>query len=319
MARGKARASTEIGEFIDMLAAERGAAANTLDAYARDLRGFSAFLAGRGRDLVSASEADIAAFAASLAQAKLVSATMNRKLSALRQFYKFMCAEGRLDDNPTRDAAAAKARARLPKSLSVAEVEALIDAAEKRAREAKAAEAPRALRLLCLLEMLYATGMRVTELLTLPRSALTGDARMLTIKGKGGRERLAPLTTRARRALDAYNAALAASAPGGPPSRWMFPSRGAEGRLTRQRFAQELKSLAVAAGLDAADVSPHVLRHAFATHLVERGADLRSVQTLLGHADIATTQIYTHLAQEHLRETLRNYHPLSPAARDPAR
>ncbi len=197
----------------------------------------------------------------------------------------------------------------MPKTLSVAEVDRLIGAAARRAETGEGIEHLRALRLHCLIEMLYATGMRVSELVSLPRSVLAGDARVLTIKGKGGRERLVPLNASARTALDRYLAAT--SGEGRVTTKWLFASKSAQGHLTRQRFAQDLKLLAEEAGLDGERVSPHVLRHAFASHLLDRGADLRSVQQLLGHADISTTEIYTHVLEERLKKLVHEHHPLA--------
>lgn len=297
--------------FLAMMSAERGLSANTLDAYSRDLAHLASWLHARGAALETASAKDLAPYLAELAAEGLAPASLNRKASAIRQFYKFREAETGAA-NPTETLSAAKKRARLPKTLSAAAVEALLALSERRAREASGLDRLRALRLHCLLELLYATGMRVSELVTLPRATLAGDAQALIIRGKGGRERMVPLNRAARAALAAFTAEMTAQGRGAAREKWVFPSWGRDGHLTRQRLAQDLKALAAAAGLDAAQISPHVLRHAFASHLVERGADLRSVQTLLGHADISTTQIYTHLAEGRLRQVVYKHHPLAP-------
>lgn len=304
--------------FLEMLAAERGAAVNTIEAYRRDIQDLMAYLTRRGATLAGARRAEIAGYLAELSTQGLSPATRARRLSAVRQLYRFLLAEGRIAEDPAHGLSGPRTAGSLPKTLSVAEVDRLIDAAGARVEATQGRERLFALRLNCLLEMLYATGMRVSELVTLPRSVLLGDRRVLTIRGKGGRERLVPLNAAAREALDRY---LAAGRQAGdveasePRTRWLFPSRSAEGHLTRQRFAQELKTLAETAGLDPRRVSPHVLRHAFASHLLDRGADLRSVQQLLGHADISTTQIYTHVLEERLRRLVLEHHPLARAKR----
>jgi integrase/recombinase XerD len=244
-----------------------------------------------------------------LSEAGLSASSRARALSAVRQLYKFLVAEGQVTDDPTEGHAGPRRKRPLPKTLSVAEVDKLIAAAARRTESCDGIELARALRLYCLIEMLYATGMRVSELVSLPRSVLAGDARVLTIKGKGGRERLVPLNPSARAALDRYLAVT--TGEGRVSSKWLFPSKSAEGHLTRQRFAQDLKLVAEEAGLDAERVSPHVLRHAFASHLLDRGADLRSVQRLLGHADISTTEIYTHVLEERLKKLVHEHHPLA--------
>jgi integrase/recombinase XerD len=304
--------------FLEMLAAERGAADNTLQAYRRDLEDFLAFLEGQAKPLAAAAPAEIGAYLRALSQTGLAPSSRARRLSAIRQLFKFLVGEGVVGENPVLGFAGPKQGRPLPKTLSVAEVDRLIETARLRTEAAKGRERVRALRLHALIETLYATGLRVTELVTLPRSVLAGDGRVLTVKGKGGRERIVPLTPAARSALDRYLSVgreadddVAAMIR----TKWLFASRGAEGHLTRQRLALELKELATAAGLDAERVSPHVLRHAFASHLLDRGADLRSVQQLLGHADISTTQIYTHVLEERLKKLVFEHHPL--AARKP--
>jgi len=313
-ASGPTSTNAQLEAFLEMLAAERGAAVNTLAAYRRDLADFLAHLGRRGTTLESARANDITAYLHTLSEAGLQSTSRARRLSAIRQLYKFLAAEGHVAEDPAAGLAGPRRERPLPKTISVREVDALLDAAERRVGAATGLERFRALRLHCLLEMLYATGMRVSELVSLPRSVLTGDERMLTIRGKGGRERLVPLNTRARSALDRY---LAIGHDGDGTftrtvaTRWLFPSKSAEGHLTRQRFAQDLKELAIAAGIDPGHISPHVLRHAFASHLLDRGADLRTVQQLLGHADITTTEIYTHVLEERLRQLVHERHPLA--------
>ena len=242
--------------------------------------------------------------------AGLSASSRARGLSAVRQLYKFLLAEGHVAADPTHGHAGPRKQRPLPKTLSVAEVDRLIGAAARRAETGEGIEHLRALRLHCLIEMLYATGMRVSELVSLPRTVLAGDARVLTIKGKGGRERLVPLNASARAALDRY-LAVDIGRTAASRTKWLFPSKSAQGHLTRQRFAQDLKLLAEEAGLDRERVSPHVLRHAFASHLLDRGADLRSVQQLLGHADISTTEIYTHVLEERLKKLVHEHHPLA--------
>lgn len=303
-----------VAAFLEMLAAEKGAAANTLDAYRRDLADFSAFLGGRGLALVEAQKGDLSRYLQALSAAGLKPASRARRLSSLRQLYKFLEAEGLVADSPAAGLTApGKARA-LPKTLSVDEVDRLIASAAGATEGLSGRDLVRAVRHTCLLEMLYATGMRVSELVSLPRSVLKGDPRLLTIRGKGGRERLVPLNAKARAALARYLALGTAPEDGVAPmiqTRHLFPSRGEAGHLTRQRFAQDLKDTALRAGLDPERVSPHVLRHAFASHLLDRGADLRAVQSLLGHADISTTEIYTHVLEERLKRLVTEHHPLA--------
>ena len=237
----------------------------------------------------------------------------------MRQFSKFLVAEDAIDEDPTHGLTGPRKTASLPKILSVAEVDRLLDMAKSKTLDIKGRDLVRALRLHALLELLYATGMRVTELVSLPRTVLAGDERVFTITGKGGRERLVPLNSSARAALARYLGVGTDPADDVATmlkTKWLFPSRAAEGHLTRQRFAQELKELSEAAGLDPERVSPHVLRHAFASHLLDRGADLRAVQQLLGHADISTTQIYTHVLEERLRRLVLDHHPLAKPATD---
>jgi integrase/recombinase XerD len=290
--------------FLDMLAAERGAAPNTLAAYRRDLDDFARHLGG---GITSAGTDALRAYLAHLAGRGFAPASVARRLSAIRQLYRFLYAEGHRADDPAAVLEGPKRGQAIPKILSVAEVDALLAAARAATAAESATERLRAARLNCLLEVLYATGLRVSELVTLPAAAARGE-RMLMVRGKGGRERMVPLNEAARRAMADYLALLKAARRG--ESRWLFPSFGESGHLTRQHLGRELKELAAAAGLRADKVSPHVLRHAFASHLLQNGADLRVVQTLLGHADISTTQIYTHVLEERLKSLVRDLHPL---------
>jgi integrase/recombinase XerD len=292
------------GAFLEMMAVERAAAKNTLTAYGKDLDDASGFLAGRGRSLSDAAAEDVEAYFTSLGARGLSPSTAARRRAALRQFYRFVLGEGWRADDPSRRVDAPKKGRPLPKVLSRDDVERLIAAAG--ARDGK-----QGLRLACMVELIYASGLRVSELISLPLAALARDPAYLIVKGKGGKERLAPLNDAARRAVKAYLEVRPAFLPkGAKTSPWLFPSRGAAGRFTARRFAQLLDEAASGAGIDPEKVSPHVLRHAFATHLLEGGADLRAVQTLLGHADISTTQIYTHVAEDRLREVVETKHPL---------
>lgn len=297
--------------FIEMLSAERGAAENTLAAYRRDLEDFLALAQKRRRDAATATSADIAAYLQVLAKRGLAPSSRARKLSALRQFFRFLYADGMRSDDPAASVESPKTSRPLPKVLSVEDVDALLMTAQTRVEGARETKRLKALRLHCLMEILYASGLRVSELVSLPRAALVRGERILIVQGKGGRERLVPLTVKALAALEAYTCALSEVGGADAQSPWLFPSRSGQGHLTRQRFTQELKELAREAGLRAASISPHVLRHAFASHLLERGADLKSVQQLLGHADISTTQIYTHVLEERLRKLVNQHHPLA--------
>lgn len=295
-----------IGAFLEMMSAERGAARNTIESYRRDLTDYGGFLSRRGTRFTIAGREDVTAYMAALDAQGLAASSSARRLSALRQFHRFLCADAIRGDDPTRIVASPKARRDLPKVLSHQEVDRLLATAETEANAPDASEAKRAasLRLYVLLELAYATGMRVSELVGLKRAAVTRDATFLTIKGKGGRERVVPMNDSARDAVRSYIATL-------PPGPWLFPANGAEGHLSRQVFARNLNDLAGRAGISADRVTPHVLRHAFASHLLAGGADLRVVQTLLGHADISTTQIYTHVLDEKLRELVETHHPLA--------
>jgi integrase/recombinase XerD len=292
------------GAFLEMMAVERSAARNTLTAYAKDLDDAAAFLAGQGRGLDDASAEDVEAYFHALGARGLAPATAARRRASVRQFYRFVLGEGWRKDDPSRRVDAPRKGRPLPKVLSRSEVDALIAAAGEKDGSA-------GLRLACMIELLYASGLRISELLALSLASLLRDPAYLIVKGKGGKERLAPLNGAARAAVKAYLPMRPAFLPKGmKESPWLFPSRGAGGRLTARRMAQLLDEAALAAGIDPERVSPHVLRHAFATHLLEGGADLRAVQTLLGHADIATTQIYTHVAEDRLREVVQTKHPL---------
>ena len=290
-----------------MLSSERGATQNTLDAYTRDLTDFMSFLASRDRTLESTDAKIIQAYLHKISEDGLAPASRARRLSSIRQLFKFLNTEAVIDLDPASGLTGPKRQRPLPKTLSVAEVDRLLDVSAKRSDGQVGRALFRALRSHALLELLYATGMRVTELVSLPRSVLRGDKRVFTIKGKGGRERLVPLNPSARDALDRY-LSVAGRFDNSP---WLFPSKAADGHVTRQAFAGDLKDVAEAAGLDPDRISPHVLRHAFASHLLDRGADLRAVQQLLGHADISTTEIYTHVLEERLKKLVAEHHPLA--------
>ena len=295
--------------FLEMLAAERGAARLTLAAYRSDLVDLAGFLAARGRALEAADADALHAYLAALSSRRLTPRTIARRRSAMRQFFRFLVSDAARPDDPTAGIDAPRLGRPLPKILSESEVERLIAVAAQWPEE-------EGTRLRCILELLYATGLRVSELVTLPLAAALRDPRFLLVRGKGGKERVVPLSEPARRALAAWLGCRAEMLPeqmaaDSRRARFLFPSRAAAGHLTRQRCGQMLKELALAAGLDPERLSPHVLRHAFASHLVDHGADLRSVQLLLGHADIATTQIYTHVQGERLRRLVESAHPLA--------
>ena len=306
------------GLFLDMLAAERGAGANTLEAYTRDLDDLADHLAGTGTTIAAATTADLRAYLGALARRGFKASSVARRLSAVRQLFRFLYAEGHRRDDPAAVIEGPKRGRTLPKVLSIAEVDRLLATAHAGAADAARSDAERlrALRLACLLEVLYATGLRVSELIALPAAAARRDERMLVVRGKGGKERLVPLNEAAKRTMRDWRGRLAAAEREGESgrdtgSKWLFPSFGESGHLTRQHVGRELKALAAAAGISAERVSPHVLRHAFASHLLQNGADLRVVQTLLGHADISTTQIYTHVLDERLKSLVRDLHPLA--------
>jgi integrase/recombinase XerD len=291
--------------FLEMLAAERGAARNTLLSYRRDLADFARYAKAGAVSLETADRATLRAYFGDLAKAGLSARTAARRLSALRQFFQFLCAEGIRADDPSTGIDSPRLGQPLPKYLNENEVAALLSAAAART-------CAEGLRLAALLETLYASGLRVSELVGLPLTAVSRDGRMLVVRGKGGKERVVPLTEPAIRAIARYLAVRADFLPKnrGGASRWMFPSRSVSGHLTRTRFGQMLKTLSVAAGIEPVRVSPHVLRHSFASHLLAHGADLRSLQQMLGHADITTTQIYTHVLDDRLKTLVNRSHPL---------
>jgi len=315
MARASAAAARHSDErlirlYLDMLAAERGAGPNTLAAYERDLQDLATHLKRARRSIVAARTADLRAYLEELSRRGLQAATAARRLSAIRQLYRFLYAEGHRKDDPAAVLEGPKRQRALPKILTIAEVDRLLRAAGQCDPAAPLGVRLRAARLACLLEILYATGLRVSELVALPIAAARQEAQVIVVRGKGNKERLVPLNDAARRATQDYLALLALSGRDAH-SKWLFPSFGETGHSTRQHLARELKSLARAAGLRAEQISPHVLRHAFASHLLHNGADLRVVQTLLGHADISTTQIYTHILEERLKGMVRDLHPLA--------
>ncbi|MFG1479969.1 site-specific tyrosine recombinase XerD [Xanthobacter sp. V4C-4] len=313
-------ASGPLALFLDMQAVERGASRHTLDAYRRDMDDFAAFLAGQGDApaLADATTDAIRAYLADLDKRGFKGTTIARRLSALRQFFRFLFAEGHRGDDPAAVLEGPKRGRPLPKVLTVAEVTRLIETAHARADappaegedgRAARAEALRRRRVVCIVELLYASGLRVSELVSLPAAAARARADAIMVTGKGRKERLVPLSVPAKAAMAAWLDARKAA--GLEASRWLFASSGESGYVTRQQAARDLKDLALAAGLDPAKLSPHVLRHAFASHLLAHGADLRVVQTLLGHADVSTTQIYTHVLDERLKGMVRDLHPLS--------
>ena len=289
--------------FIDMLAAERGAAINTQAAYQRDLGSLAVFLQGRKTDLSAAAADDLRAYLAELDARGLSGSSVARQVSVLKRFYKFLLLEKFRPDNPAEGLARPKAQRPLPKLLSPEETQRLIDAAYHLPQASDKQVADR-LRAICLIEVLYAAGLRVSELVSLPRAVLDGP--FMVVRGKGGRERMVPLSEAAQRAMADWLAYK-----GTDSSPFLFPAGGKSGHLTRQRFAQILETLAIKAGIAPSRVSPHVVRHAFATHLVQGGADLRAVQHMLGHADISTTQIYTHVLDERKRQLVEDAHPLA--------
>ncbi|MGY4628834.1 site-specific tyrosine recombinase XerD [Bradyrhizobium sp. USDA 4486] len=325
--RAKSSASTPsdaklTGLFLDMLAAEHGAGPNTLDAYRRDLTDFSEFLGRIGHSFADAETQTLRDYLADLDTRGFKSTSVARRLSAMRHLYRFLLNERIRSDDPAAILSGPKRGRGLPKVLSISDVDRMLRRAKElsEAAEASPSKRLRALRLYCLLEVLYATGLRVSELMALPRSAAKRDARMIVVRGKGNKERLVPLNEASRQAMADYLSAMEAAKEdnkgakkkdGLAATKWLFPSSGESGHLTRQHFARDLKELAVASGLQARLVSPHVLRHAFASHLLHNGADLRIVQTLLGHTDISTTQIYTHVVEERLKSLVRDLHPLA--------
>jgi integrase/recombinase XerD len=305
-----------IGLFLDMLAAEQGAGHNTLDAYRRDLTDLSDFLARNGDGFASAETQGLRDYLADLDARGFKSSSVARRLSAMRHLFRFLLNERIRSDDPAAILSGPKRGRGLPKVLSISDVDRLLVHAKALAEvpEISALQRLRAMRLYCLLEVLYATGLRVSELVSLPLSASRRDARMIVVRGKGDKERLVPLNEASRQAMADYLAAMTTLRPEkkkAAASKWLFPSFGESGHLSRQHFARDLKELAASAGLAPRLVSPHVLRHAFASHLLHNGADLRIVQTLLGHTDISTTQIYTHVVEERLKSLVRDLHPLA--------
>jgi integrase/recombinase XerD len=297
--------------FLDMLAAERGAGENTLAAYRNDLDDLSSYLRADGKSIAGANTDDLRGFLVGLAERGFKASSLARRLSAVRQLYRFLYAEGKRGDDPAAVLEGPKRGRTLPKVLTVAEVDALLAQARTNTQDAErpAAARLRASRLLCLLEVVYATGLRVSELVALPASAARHAQNLLVVRGKGGKERLVPLNQAAKNAMADY--LKLRTEAGREQSKWLFPSFGEHGHLTRQHFARELKVLGAACGIVDARLSPHVLRHAFASHLLHNGADLRVVQTFLGHADISTTQIYTHVLEDRLKTMVRDLHPLA--------
>jgi len=296
-----------VENFLEMLMVERGAAANTIESYRRDLNDFAIFSQARNRSPEDAGAEVIRGYMKKMSSLGLAASTSARRLSTLRQFFRFLHAEGFRDDDPSAAIDSPRQGRPLPKYLNEEEVERLLlAAAERSGSDGK--------RLLALLEILYATGLRVSELVGLPLAAVSRDGQMLIVRGKGDKERMIPLSEPATEALDSYRDVRRVFVPKGQgeaTKRWLFPSRAKQGYVTRARFGQLLKELALEAGLDPARVSPHVLRHSFASHLLAHGADLRSLQQMLGHSDIATTQIYTHVLDERLKRLVASAHPLA--------
>ncbi len=290
------------------MAAERGAAVNTIAAYGRDLESYVDYLSAQGTAVKTATTRDIRNYIATFDNARISPSTAARRLSSIRQFHQFLYVDGIRADDPTVVIDSPRRSRSLPKVLSEGDVDRLLDAAA-------AGKGADGRRVQAMIELLYATGLRVSELVSLPLTACLRDRDFLIVQGKGSKERLVPLSLPACEAVDAYRALRQQHISGEGDSRWLFPSRGASGHITRQRFGQMLKALTIAAGVDPDKVSPHVLRHAFASHLLANGADLRSVQKMLGHADISTTQIYTHVIDARLQSLVARAHPLAGAAR----
>ena len=308
-----ARTASRIVSFLEALASERGASVNTIEAYRRDLADYEAYLKAKGIDALKADATHVRGFLVARGGQSLSAASLARRLSAIRQFHKFLYAEGWRRDDPTLAVEGPRRPRPLPKLLSIAEVERLIataheglDVAERPLRERLDAA-----RIACLIELIYGSGLRVSEALSLKKSIAAAKSPLISVRGKGDKERLAPLSGPARAAIGAFRALLDRVSPGRATSPWLFPAASASGHVTRQTFARDLKRVAAAAGIAIERVSPHVLRHAFASHLLQNGADLRVVQDLLGHADIATTQIYTHVLDERAKAMVRDLHPMN--------
>lgn len=306
------RDSILIDSWLEMLSVERGVALNTMSAYGKDIDDFSQFASTSGHSLINADSETVRTWMVHLSRSGVAASTQARRLSAIRQFYRFTFAEGLRQDDPTGSIDSPKINKPLPKVMSEVQVDQLLLLAEEEAANNRVSPAKhlRATRMHALLELIYSTGLRVTELVSLPISARRTDTRFLIVTGKGNKERMVPVGNKAKQATTVYSKLLLSNnAMQDTP--WLFPSSGQAGHLSRQHFARDLKSLASRAGLNFNQVSPHVLRHAFASHLLQNGADLRAVQQLLGHADISTTQIYTHVLEERLRDLVETAHPLS--------
>ena len=293
-----------VEQFLEMLIAERGASSNTCTSYLNDITNFDKFLSGAETTLEDATTDDIRRYLRHRSEVGANNPTISRNLSVLRQFFKFLQSENVRLDNPALNVDGPKVSRTLPKVISEDDVEALLKAAHK-------LQTAEGIRLTCLLEIAYASGLRVTELVSLPTDALNLTSETLLISGKGGKERLVPLTSSAMNAIAAYERVRTDFLKGNNTSKFLFPSRSKQGYLTRRRLGQLLKELAIQAGLDPTIISPHILRHAFASHLLNRGADLRSLQKMLGHSDISTTQIYTHVQKERLHAVISSYHPMA--------
>ncbi|MGC2783300.1 MAG: site-specific tyrosine recombinase XerD [Roseiarcus sp.] len=309
----KAKVASHVVSFLEALASERGASVNTIEAYRRDLADYEAYLKAKGMDPLKADATHVRGFLAARGAQKLSAASLARRLSAIRQFHKFLYAEGWRRDDPTLAVEGPHRSRPLPKLLSMAEIERLIATAREGLEVAERPLRDRldAARIACLIELIYGSGLRVSEALSLKKSIATAKAPLIPVRGKGDKERLAPLSGPARAAISVFRALLDQVRPGMAASPWLFPASSASGHMTRQAFARDLKRVATAAGLASTRVSPHVLRHAFASHLLQNGADLRVVQDLLGHADIATTQIYTHVLDERAKAMVRDLHPMN--------
>ncbi len=314
----KTRTASHIVSFLEALAAERGASLNTIEAYRRDLTDYEAYLKAKGADALKADATHVRGFLAARSARKLGAASLARRLSAIRQFHKFLYAEGQRRDDPTLTVEGPRRSRPLPKLLSMAEVERLIETAREGldVKERPLREQVEAARIACIIELIYGSGLRVSEALSLRKAIATAKSPLIAVRGKGDKERMAPLSGPARAAISAFRALLDRGAPGAAASPWLFPAASASGHMTRQAFARDLKRVAAAAGIASARVSPHVLRHAFASHLLQNGADLRVVQELLGHADIATTQIYTHVLDERAKAMVRDLHPMNDSVDD---
>lgn len=314
----KAQDNARLESFLEMMSAERGSATNTLTSYERDLNDLADFLTERKVVFSEAASSDLSAYLTHLSAQGFAASSQARRLSSMRQFYKFLYSEGLRGDDPTGILDAPRKGRSLPKTMSVANVTALLAQASQEAETEGPGQLAR-IRMHLLLELLYATGMRVSELVSLPAKVLRHEGRFLMIRGKGNKDRMVLLSRAAMAAMDRYEQARKALAPqkeGQPESAWLFPSNGKEGHLPRQVFARDLKDIAIRAGLSPSTISPHVIRHAFASHLLQNGADLRAVQELLGHSDISTTQIYTHVLEERLRELVQTHHPLAKQAKN---